>query len=110
MKREGIDMERGKQTTTFESIRHTLKQYMPLLRENYYVSSLSLFGSYVHGEQDTDSDLDVLITFSETPSLLQFIALEDHLTDLLGIQVDLVMRDALKPHLGQRILEEVVTV
>jgi len=103
-------MDSGKQTTTFESVRHTLKQYLPLLRENYCVRSLGLFGSYVRGEQDTDSDLDVLITYSETPSLLQFIALEDHLTDLLGIQVDLVMRDALKPHLGQRILEEVVAV
>ncbi len=110
MKHEEIDMESRKQATTFESVRHTLKQYLPLLRENYYVSSLGIFGSYVHGEQDTDSDLDVLITFSETPSLLQFIALEDHLTDLLGIQVDLVMRDALKPHLGQRILEEVVAL
>lgn len=38
---------------------------------------------------------DVLIAFSETPSLILFIASEDHLTDLPGIQVDLVMRDAL---------------
>ncbi len=110
MKREEIDMESGKQTTTFKSVQHTLKQYLPLLREDYCVSSLGLFGSYVRGEQNADSDLDILITFSETPSLLQFIALEDHLTDLLGIQVDLVMRDALKPHLGQRILEEVIAV
>jgi len=102
-------MESGEQTT-FESVQHTLKQYLPLLREDYCVSSLGLFGSYVRGEQNADSDLDILITFSETPSLLQFIALEDHLTDLLGIQVDLVMRDALKPHLGQRILEEVIAV
>ncbi|MCJ7550181.1 MAG: nucleotidyltransferase family protein [Anaerolineae bacterium] len=102
-------MESQKQST-FENVRHTLREHLPLLRENYRISSLGLFGSYVRGDQDTDSDLDVLITFSETPSLLQFIALEDHLTDLLGIQVDLVMRDALKPHLSKRILEEVVPV
>jgi len=68
------------------------------------------FGSYVRQEQAADSDVDVLISFSEPPGLLRFIALENHLTDLLGIQVDLVMRDALKPHLGQRILQEVVSV
>jgi predicted nucleotidyltransferase len=36
------------------------------------------------------------------------VALEDYLSDLLGTEVDLVMRDALKPHLSRRILDEVV--
>jgi len=51
-----------------------------------------------------------LVTFYETPSLLRFIALENYLSDLLGIQVDLVMREALRPHIGQRILDEVIRV
>jgi predicted nucleotidyltransferase len=97
----GIDAERAKQI---------LEQNLPLLQERYNVHSLGLFGSYVRREQTPESDLDILVTFSETPGLLQFVALENHLSDLLGIQVDLVMRDALKPHLGQRILREVVSV
>ena len=47
---------------------------------------------------------------TEPPSLLKFIALENYLTDLLGVKVDLVMQDALKPHIGQHILREVIDV
>ena len=61
-------------------------------------------------ESDPDSDLDLLVTFDETPNLLKFIGMENHLADLLGVKVDLVMKDALKPRIGKRILSEAVTV
>ena len=96
--------------TNLEHVRRILQNHLPTLTEEYHVRSLGIFGSYVRQEQTSESDLDVLVSFSEPPSLLRFIALESHLSDLLGIQVDLVMRDALKPHLGQRILQEVSSV
>ena len=71
---------------------------------------MGIFGSHVRQEQHSDSDLDVLVTFSETPSLLKFIALENYLSDLLGVKVDLVMQDALKPNIGPHILREVIGV
>jgi uncharacterized protein len=61
---------------------------------------------YVRAEQGRDSDLDILITYREIPSLLGFIALENYLSDQLGVKVDLVMKDSLKPKIGQRILRE----
>jgi predicted nucleotidyltransferase len=69
-----------------------------------------VFGSYVRGEARQGSDLDVLVEFEEAPSFFEFIALEDHLSDLLGVKVDLVMKSALKPRIGQEILAEVVSV
>lgn len=87
-----------------------LHQQLPHLAEQYEVGSLGIFGSYVHGEQSSDSDLDILVTFHEPPSLSRFIELENYLSDTLGIKVDLVMKDALKPHIGAQILREVVTV
>jgi predicted nucleotidyltransferase len=87
-----------------------LHQQLPALAEQYRVRSLGVFGSYVRHEQRSDSDVDVLVTFDEPPSLLQFIELEQKLTDALGVKVDLVMRDGLKPTIGQRILSEVVSV
>lgn len=69
-----------------------------------------MFGSYVRQQQHVGSDVDLLVTFVEPPSLIQFIELENELSDRLGIKVDLVMRDALKPAIGQRILNEVVLV
>jgi hypothetical protein len=87
-----------------------LRQYLPSLAETYRVKSLGVFGSYVRREQRLDSDLDLLVTFDEPPGLLKFIELENRLTDLLGIKVDLVMQDALKPAIGERVLAEVVQV
>ena len=92
------------------SIREKLHQQLPLLSRQYQVKTLAVFGSYVHQEQDMNSDLDLLVTFSETPSLLRFIELENYLTDLLAIKVDLVMQNALKPRIGKRILNEVAPI
>jgi len=85
-----------------------LRQALPLLSERYRVRSLGLFGSYVRNSQNADSDLDVLVTFIDPPGLLKFIELENYLSDLLGIKVDLVMKDTLKPRIGRQILKEVV--
>ena len=80
------------------------------LSERYGVKSLGVFGAYVHNKQRKGSDLDVLVEFFEAPSLLKFIELEHFLAELLGVKVDLVMKDALKPAIGRHILEEVVPV
>jgi len=86
---------------------------MPELTSRYKVTSLGIFGSYIRGEADEESDIDLLVDLveGEKPlTLLEFIALENRLSDLLGAKVDLVERSALKPAIGRRILEEVETV
>jgi predicted nucleotidyltransferase len=84
-----------------------LRQHLPELREKYSVSYLGIFGSYIRGEQTKDSDLDVLIQFDKKPGLLKYIELENYLSDLLGVKVDLVMKSALKTNIGKQILNEV---
>lgn len=81
-----------------------------MLAERYSVEKLEVFGSYVRAEQKKNSDLDVLVTFKEVPSLLTFIAIENYLSDLLGVKVDLVMKDSLKPRIGKNILREAIPV
>ena len=88
----------------------SLREHLPELAEKYHVRSLEVFGSYVRDEQTPESDLDVLVTFDKVPGLLGYISLENHLSDLLGIKVDLVMKSALKPRIGQNILREAVPV
>lgn len=88
----------------------TLRQHLPELAENFHVRSLEVFGSYVRNEQTPESDLDVLVTFDKAPGLLRYISLENHLSDLLGVKVDLVMKSALKPRIGPNILREAVPV
>jgi len=87
-----------------------LHQQVPLLAERYSVEKMEVFGSYVRSEQNKGSDLDILVTFKEVPSLLTFIAIENYLSDLLGVKVDLVMKDSLKPAIGKNILREAVPV
>ncbi len=87
-----------------------LRQHLPELREKYSVNYLGIFGSYIRGEQTKDSDLDVLIQFDKKPGLLKYIELENYLSDLLGVKVDMVMKSALKPNIGKRILNEVKTL
>lgn len=95
---------------SLEKILEVLRQQIPMLAERYNVETLEIFGSYVRSEQKKNSDLDVLVTFKEDPSLLTYIAIENYLSDLLGIKVDLVMKDSLKPKIGQQILREAIPV
>lgn len=87
-----------------------LRHQLPILRAKYHVRYLGVFGSYVLGNPRKTSDLDVLVDFSETPGLFEFIQLESDLSALLGIKVDLVMKSTLKPLIGQHILNEVVSL
>ena len=95
---------------SLEKILEILRGQIPLLAERYSVETLEVFGSYVRAEQQKDSDLDVLVTFREVPSLLTFIAIENYLSDVLGVKVDLVMKDSLKPKIGGQILREAIPV
>lgn len=88
----------------------TLRRHRRALVERYHIESLGVFGSYVRNEQHEESDLDVLVTFTQTPSLFTLVALEDELRDLLGTPVDLVLKTSLKPRIGQHILREVVEI
>lgn len=87
-----------------------LRQHLPELREKYSVNYLGVFGSYIRGEQTEDSDLDILVQFDKKPGLFKYIELEDYLSKLLGVKVDLVMKSALKPNIGKRILNEVEAI
>ena len=94
-----------------DDILHTLRSHLPELQEQYGVRSLWLFGSYVRGEERKRSDLDMLVELdNRTLSLLGFIGLENRLSDLLKIKVDLVEKDKLKPAIGRNVLKEIVRV
>ncbi len=87
-----------------------LKELLPLIKRKYGVNSIEIFGSYVKKEQTLESDLDLLVTFNDVPSLIKFIELKNYLSDQLHLDVDLVMKDALKPRLSKNILRDTVRV
>lgn len=93
-----------------EDILRRLRQHKRELLPRYRLKSLGLFGSYVRGQESPASDVDILVEFEEPPGLFDFVRLELALSDLLGVKVDLVMKDALRPGIGEQIRREAVAV
>jgi len=90
------------------AIQQTLRNNMDTIREKYKVDRIGLFGSYVRGDTHIGSDLDVLVEFSDTISLLQLVSLENYLTKITGTKVDVVPKDDLRKELKDAILNETV--
>jgi predicted nucleotidyltransferase len=95
---------------TLEEIRNILTANMNTLKSQYKVKEIGVFGSYVRGKPRKKSDIDILVTFRRSVDFIEFLQLENYLATLLGVKVDLVTKDGLKPYIGKRILEEVVYV
>ena len=92
------------------AILEILKRHKRELKKEFSVKQIGLFGSYARGEEKKKSDVDILVDFSETPNLFDFVELRNKLTALIGKKVDLVPKSALKPRIGRNILRETVFV
>jgi predicted nucleotidyltransferase len=98
--------------TTLAEITRVLEAEKAQLGERYGIKALGIFGSYVRGEQRPDSDLDLLLEIERPTriSLVDLVELELHLSALLGVKVDLVLKENLRPRIGERIQAEVIPV
>jgi predicted nucleotidyltransferase len=72
------------------------------------VKSLTLFGSVARDEARPDSDVDLLVEFNRDVGLFEFIELRLYLEDILGCSVDLGTQDALREHLREPVLKDVI--
>ena len=72
------------------------------------VKKIGIFGSFVRGEQNKNSDLDILIEFDpEKKNYKNYIKLYNFLEDSLDVSVDMVTSESLSPYIGPHILKEV---
>jgi predicted nucleotidyltransferase len=87
-----------------------LESLKPLLKEKFEVETIGFFGSFSRGEQTKKSDVDILVVFSKDAHVgfFKFLELEEFLSRKLGVRIDIVTKDALKPMLKERILKETV--
>jgi len=95
---------------SLSDIKEILKKHEEELKEKYKIKEIGIFGSYLRGEAKESSDVDILVEFKPDAkiSLLDFVELENYLSELLGVKVDLVERSALKQRIGKQILNEVI--
>jgi len=78
------------------------------LKKKYGVKRIGFFGSFIRSEQKKTSDVDVLVEFEkEAKTFDNYMNLKFFLEDIFGRKVDLVLFDALKPDIKDRILEEI---
>lgn len=68
---------------------------------------LGVFGSYARGSNSKGSDIDLLAEFNGNVGLIRIARIKRELSDLLGIPVDFLTKDALSPYLRAEILSTV---
>ena len=79
------------------------------IAQRYGARNVRIFGSVIHGEDNAQSDIDMLVNFGPGSSLLDHVALMQDLQDLeelLGRKVDVVSEKALHWYIRDRILKE----
>jgi len=87
---------------TFEKITQALK--------NRGASKIAVFGSYVRGEEKPQSDIDIMVEFSERKSLLELVRIERELSEILGIKVDLLTEESISPYFIDSIRKEMEVI
>ena len=92
----------------FEELRKIITQHKKELRDRFMVEEIAVFGSYVRRQQKEDSDVDILVEFSKPISLFHIVSLENYLSDILGVKVDIVPKKNIRKELKEMILREAI--
>ncbi len=75
---------------------------------NFGVEQIGLFGSFVRGDANQDSDIDLLVEMTkERKTFRNFLALNYYLEEIFGRRVELVTKQSLSPYIGPHILRTV---
>jgi len=93
-----------------DEIKDIIRQQRGVLRDQYGVAVVAIFGSYVRDEQKTESDVDLLVEVLRPVSLLELAGAEIYLSEILGAKVDLVPKRSIREELKKAILEEAVAL
>src|SRR3989304_10372539 len=104
MKEKLTEMEKSE-------VKKILIENITYIRKTFYVKEIGIFGSFVKGKQKAMSDIDILVTFEKGhKDFFNYMRLKYWLERLLDRSVDLVIKEAVKPRLRDKILNEVVYV
>lgn len=95
---------------TLEEIKGILQEHQELVRQQFRVTEMRVFGSYARGEQTEKSDVDILIGYERAPTLWMLVELRDYLSEVLDLPVDVVTDGGLKPRIQERVWAEAVEI
>jgi predicted nucleotidyltransferase len=89
------------------TIKQIIKELKPELEKKFHVSSIGIFGSVVRNDFSENSDVDIIVDFSQ-PIGIEFIDLADLLEEKFHKQVDLVSKKGIKPQYFSSIENEII--
>lgn len=93
-----------------EQVKAAISGQRDFLRSTYHVKDLGVFGSVAKGQNTEESDIDLLVEFSEPIGFFKFVELERYLSTILKKDVDLISKKALRPVIKDNILSEVIYI
>ena len=94
-----------------ESVKNKLAKHSIDIQKTFYVEKIGVFGSCVQNKQTKKSDIDILVEFEKGhKDFFNYVRLKYHLEAVLGRKVDLVIKEAVKPRLKEKIFNEVIYV
>ena len=85
------------------------EQIEPILKE-YNVGYAGVFGSFARGKENENSDLDLLVEFTQPTGFFELVGLEDELTETLGRKVDVIANGYLNPIFKKRIIKDLKNI
>jgi len=95
---------------TLDEIREELQLLKPTLKKRFKVETIDIFGSYARGAQGEESDIDILVTYSQMVSFFTVYDLKNYLQRKLRVKVDVISKKFLNPYIKDRVLREAVPV
>jgi len=72
------------------------------------IKKVELFGSFARGEQNKNSDIDLLIDFKD--GLFEFVKLKNSLEEKLNKKVDLVTKDSISPYIWEYVKNDLKVI
>ena len=78
--------------------------------KQYGIKRISVFGSYARGDATTESDIDLIVEFPESTSLLDHVGMEIELSELLNKKIDILSQNGISPYIKDKILEEAIVI
>jgi predicted nucleotidyltransferase len=95
---------------TLDETKRQLHELKPVLKEKYKVETIEIFGSYARSGQTSQSDIDLLVTYSETPDIVGVNNIKRFLRRKLGVKVDLVSKKYINPIIKDMVLKEAIPI
>jgi len=94
---------------SLQEIKATLESHKQHLCADYPIKTLAIFGSYSREDQNENSDLDILVEFTDNIGI-RFIDLADEIEKITGLKVDLVSKNGVREKYFQTINSDLVYV